>query len=44
MKQSSKNCIVCDAEGAPRVWNGLDILLCPNCGLAWRSLFDISAD
>jgi len=44
MKQADKNCIVCGVRGAPDVWNGLDTLRCQNCGLAWRSLFDISAD
>ncbi|MEK7614405.1 MAG: class I SAM-dependent methyltransferase [Patescibacteria group bacterium] len=44
MKQSPKNCIVCGAGGTPQTWNGIDILNCRSCGLAWRASFDIPVD
>lgn len=44
MKPAPKKCIVCNAEGEQNEWNNMEVLRCPNCGLAWRSKFDITAN
>jgi len=44
MKSAPTQCVVCSVDGEPLVWNGMEVLRCPRCRLAWRSSFDISAD
>jgi Zn-finger nucleic acid-binding protein len=44
MKPASKLCILCQVLGRPKSWNGLEILVCPSCGLAWRANFDLPED
>jgi 2-polyprenyl-3-methyl-5-hydroxy-6-metoxy-1,4-benzoquinol methylase len=44
MKPASKLCILCQVPGRPKSWNGLEILVCPSCGLAWRANFDLPED
>ena len=41
MPKAPEQCIVCGGEGVQEVWNGLDILQCPSCSLAWRRHFDL---
>lgn len=44
MKPAPTTCILCKIEGKPEVWNGLDILTCPQCSLSWRASFDLPLD
>ena len=44
MSQASRYCVVCSILGRPDTWNGLDILVCPSCSLAWRATFDLPRD
>ena len=41
MAESPKTCIICGVHGVPHTWNGLDVLRCGHCGLAWRAAFDL---
>lgn len=43
MKQSPSNCIACGLNGMPQVWNEMNVLVCPACGLGWRTSFDLPA-
>ncbi|HRZ30062.1 MAG TPA: class I SAM-dependent methyltransferase [Candidatus Paceibacterota bacterium] len=44
MKKSPRNCIICGGKGILDIWNGLDVLVCRWCGLAWRSSFNLTMD
>ncbi len=44
MKLAPSKCILCHCSGRPEVWNGLEILICPDCSLAWRVSFDLPDD
>lgn len=37
--KSIQTCVICGSVGNSKIFNGLDILVCPNCGLFWRKEF-----
>ncbi len=44
MVAAPNKCIVCKSEASKDIWNDLSILICSNCGLAWRASFDLPTD
>lgn len=42
MPHAPSHCIVCGTGGKSDRWNGLKILRCHACGLAWRAHFDVA--
>lgn len=42
--EAPKKCIVCDSEPEPVIWNGMHLLHCPTCGLAWQGHFQTHAE
>lgn len=41
MNSAPKKCPLCFSLTKTEVWNGLDILICLVCSLAWRATFDL---
>src|SRR3989344_7894202 len=44
MISSPKKCINCNLAGTRDMWNGMDVLICDICKLAWRVSFDLPND
>ena len=44
MIQAPKQCPLCHQKGREEIWNNLPVFVCPECTLAWRTVFDLPGD